>query len=104
MAKKYLLYIHNDSEFDKVKNKSKLVNELLEAHYWNEMLEDKIVSKIKPRYPKWSKDKVVEIENETVGKLTMTVPYESITNGICKVHGTPLDDRKKCLMKGCKYA
>lgn len=25
-------------------------------------------------------------------------------NGVCKVHGLPLDDRGKCLQKGCKYA
>ncbi len=23
---------------------------------------------------------------------------------VCKVHGTPLDSRGKCLQKGCKYA
>jgi len=22
----------------------------------------------------------------------------------CKVHGIPLDDRKRCMQKGCKYA
>lgn len=32
MAKKYLLYIHND-KFSEEKEKSKLVNELLEQHY-----------------------------------------------------------------------
>lgn len=25
------------------------------------------------------------------------------SNGLCKVHGTPLDDRGKCLVKGCKH-
>lgn len=24
--------------------------------------------------------------------------------GLCKIHGTPLDDRGKCLQKGCKYS
>lgn len=32
------------------------------------------------------------------------VPKERLANGVCKVHGTPLDDRGKCLMKGCKYS
>lgn len=26
------------------------------------------------------------------------------SNGLCKIHGTPLDNRGKCLQKGCKYA
>lgn len=25
-------------------------------------------------------------------------------NGLCKAHGTPLDDRGRCMQKGCKYA
>lgn len=25
-------------------------------------------------------------------------------HGICKIHGTPLDTRGRCLQKGCKYA
>lgn len=29
---------------------------------------------------------------------------ERLSNGICKIHGTPLDSRGKCLQKGCKYA
>jgi hypothetical protein len=34
MAKKYLLYIHNEEQFDKVDNKSQLINDLLDA-YWS---------------------------------------------------------------------
>jgi hypothetical protein len=33
MAKKYLLYIHNDTKFDEVQNKSQLVNDLLAMHW-----------------------------------------------------------------------
>lgn len=25
-------------------------------------------------------------------------------HGLCKIHGTPLTDKGKCLQKGCKYA
>jgi hypothetical protein len=25
-------------------------------------------------------------------------------NGVCKIHGTPLDYRGRCTQKGCKYA
>ena len=35
MAKKYLLYIHNDKQFDLEENKSELINELLDSHYGN---------------------------------------------------------------------
>lgn len=35
MAKKYLLYIHNDSRFDAEREKSRLVNRLLND-YWQE--------------------------------------------------------------------
>jgi hypothetical protein len=27
---------------------------------------------------------------------------ERIKNGLCKIHGTPLDGRKRCMVKGCK--
>lgn len=37
MAKKYLLYIHNDVAFDKEMYKSELVNRLLENH-WNRQI------------------------------------------------------------------
>jgi hypothetical protein len=33
MAKKYLLYIHNSDRFDRCRNKSVLVNALLEDHF-----------------------------------------------------------------------
>ena len=29
---------------------------------------------------------------------------ERLANGLCKIHQTPLDNRGKCLQKGCKYA
>jgi len=38
---------------------------------------------------------------ELQDKLDVRQRFEG---AVCKVHGTPLDDRGKCLMKGCKYA
>lgn len=32
------------------------------------------------------------------------IPAERLAQGVCKIHGTPLDRRGKCLQKGCKYA
>lgn len=34
----------------------------------------------------------------------LVVPVGRLQNGVCKVHGTPLDSRGKCLQKGCKYS
>lgn len=34
----------------------------------------------------------------------MGIGVQRSLNGICKIHKTPLDDRGKCLQKGCKYA
>lgn len=36
-------------------------------------------------------DKLVDVGRKQLAKL-------------CKIHGTPLDNRGKCLQKGCKYA
>lgn len=41
MAKKYLLYIHDDEWFDAVENKSELVNRLLDEHRKLPPLRDK---------------------------------------------------------------
>lgn len=34
--------------------------------------------------------------------VSVTLPAERAANGLCKVHGVPLDSRGKCLQKGCK--
>ena len=36
--------------------------------------------------------------------LTEIVSPERKANGMCKIHGTPLDGRGRCLQKGCKYS
>lgn len=42
--------------------------------------------------------------SENVPVNTASVTFKRQANGACKIHGTPLDDRKKCLTKGCRYA
>lgn len=38
-------------------------------------------------------------------KLPITrITPTKIDNGLCKIHGLPLDDRGRCMQKGCKYA
>lgn len=41
---------------------------------------------------------------EEVFKTSVPVAPERLSNGICKIHSIPLDNRGKCLQKGCKYA
>lgn len=43
-------------------------------------------------------EEVVEIAK------TLNLSPDRGSNGICKVHHTPLDNRGKCLQKGCRYA
>lgn len=82
MAKKYLLYIHND-RFEKETNKSGLVNALLDAY--------------------WSGDKVTEFKSVTAiapSGSNATVTYTAL-NGQerCAGHATRWD----CGRAGCKY-
>lgn len=44
------------------------------------------------------------LSNDEVSKLKVPVAPERLKNGVCKIHGTPLDSRGKCLQKGCQYA
>lgn len=38
---------------------------------------------------------------KVVKKIAPDVRFQ---NGVCKIHGLPLDDRGRCMQKGCKYA
>lgn len=42
--------------------------------------------------------------NGTPTQIPSVFSTKKISNGLCKVHGVPLDSRGKCLQKGCKYA
>lgn len=35
---------------------------------------------------------------------TTGIKKSRLKNGLCKIHGTPLDSRGKCLQKNCRYA
>lgn len=41
------------------------------------------------------------LEGNTVGDLAPKL-VERLSNGLCKVHGLPLDSRGRCLQKGCE--
>lgn len=45
---------------------------------------------------------IVEVDPILVPPVAKNI--DRYSNGVCKIHGTPLDGRGKCLMKGCKYA
>lgn len=85
MAKKYLLYIH-DERFDSEPKKSELVNRLLAEHYSLPPLRDKPLG-IPP-----------------VAKKPKESLPSQLTPRFCK-NGHPIPyPRDKCLGKGCKYA
>lgn len=42
-----------------------------------------------------------QLANEAVGTAVQKANAE--VRKLCKIHGTPLDDRGKCLVKGCKF-
>lgn len=44
---------------------------------------------------------VPKLEPEVIANISVG-PTRGV-NGICKVHGTPLDSRGRCLVKGCKH-
>lgn len=45
--------------------------------------------------------KVIKTPAEAQAIVKNVASYEG---PVCKIHGTPLDARGKCLQKGCKYA
>ena len=94
MAKKYLLYIHDDEQFDKVEEKSGLVNHLLN-HYW-----------AKDRHKKLEGKKFVEVVDEAFGgEKTKPEEVERILESrhdFCK--NGHIAKNGKCTWKGCKYS
>lgn len=48
-------------------------------------------------------DEKIEVTSPDLNKV---IPVSSgrLSNGLCKIHGTPLDDRGRCMVKGCKYS
>lgn len=39
-----------------------------------------------------------------IPRLKQAIETRAVLVPTCKIHGTPLDNRGKCLQKGCKYA
>lgn len=96
MAKKYLLYIH-DELFEKEPSKSKLVNSLLERHYHTTMDGGK---------------NRAEVLNDIAVKMAAVKEFARQQNDVrftgkikmCTVHNIPVDKYDRCLQKGCKYS
>ena len=76
MAKKYLLYIHNEVRFDKVENKSQLINDLLNDY--------------------WSPEKKLEPTNRGPKKIILDT-YKA--SKVCKKGHFYTGSR--CMQKGC---
>lgn len=61
----------------------------------------KVLIPPKPKKEKKVKPKVIKTPQEAeVATASIKLP----TINLCKIHGVPLDNRGKCLQKGCKYA
>lgn len=84
MPKKYLLYIHNDDQFEQEERKSALVNELLDSHYGN------FIANKHNRHNK----------HVSIKKLTKTADNYS-SEETCTGHDTL---RWNCGRKGCAYS
>lgn len=52
------------------------------------------------------KDKVAKENPELVKQFNKVAEKlkDQPAGALCRVHGTPLDNRGRCLQKGCKYA
>lgn len=44
---------------------------------------------------------IIKTPEDAVATIKSIFPE---AKALCKIHGTPLDDRGKCMQKGCKYA
>lgn len=64
---------------------------------------DKVLAKQKKGIIKSPKDAEKAVTPEMVGELP-AIKRILEKNKLCKIHGTPLDDRGRCMQKGCKYA
>lgn len=60
------------------------------------------VTETKPTKTPKDAEKAQELMNTAINlKIGSMKPRPTV---VCKIHGTPLDSRGKCLQKGCKYA
>lgn len=58
---------------------------------------------------KWLNIKELKVVNTPAEIDPILIPQvakniDRYSNGLCKIHSTPLDSRGKCLQKGCRYA
>ena len=97
--KTFLLYIHNE-RFRDEKKKSELVNKLLEGHY---RIQDNIVTvnKALSEAPTPTENRYgVDSSGSPFGPVSLKKPDH---NKLCKIHKTRLDNRGRCLQKGCRF-
>lgn len=108
-----MIYISTNvaEKFDKESNKSGLVNELLGKHY------GQVSTRINNNGHVYVEAERAAIRTDEASAVVMGIitpvaastervsrPEARSTNGVCKIHGTPLTDNGKCLQKGCKYS
>lgn len=58
---------------------------------------------INPKELEPPRPKTINAPKEVV-EIAQSLNLKKDRNGLCKIHGIPLDGRGRCLQKGCKYA
>lgn len=104
MAKKYLLYIH-DERFEKEQEKSKLVNQLLDNHYdaehYRNMPTPKNTITIAKRYDAFVEKPLDKTDYHPAPSVWALPEPQNVK--LCKKHGLPvLSGRTICGQKDCK--
>jgi len=97
------IYIRKNNEelWDSIKDKSGFVNGLLVK----EKLGDKVGHETIGKAQDEVKAKMQSGAINTLDDVRQAVAKIVSTSAkLCKIHGTPLDSRGKCLQKGCKYS
>lgn len=99
----YNIYFRKENwdKFQAEENKSELINKLLSNHYTGLKVGDRLDST--PPLQVVKIDKTEPVKLQTFNKLKQTLGVK-VDAKLCKIHGLPLDDRGRCLQKGCKYA
>ena len=88
------IYFRKDvwEKFKDEENKSEVINMLLKDFY----------GQIKNPVNPFKSSLVVKDIPAPNATFEIKPSKERDSKGLCKIHGTPLDDRGKCLVKGCK--
>lgn len=85
-------------KFENEDSKSQLVNELLAKHYGT-------LETTPPKALLTDEATLTGFRNVPDGtRIKDLASVKRFEQGVCKIHGLPLDGRGRCMQKGCKYS